>query len=59
MEWWVILLIVLGSLLGAVLLLFVLLFLVYIFNLDNKLLAPIQRWLNRFYDKRERDRHLE
>ena len=59
MEWLVILLIVLGSILAAVLLLFILLFLVYIFNLDSKLLAHVQKWLQHFYDKRERNRHLE
>lgn len=59
MEWWVILLIVLGSIAAAVLLLCILLFLVYFFNLDSKLLVHVQKWLQHFYDKRPRDRHLE
>lgn len=59
MTWWQILLIVLGSILGFVLLLLILLFLVYFFNLDSKLLAIIQKWLNKKYDKRKRNRHLE
>lgn len=59
MEWWVILLIVLASIVGAIILLFLLLFTVYYFNLDSKLLAVIQKWLQHFYDKRKRNRHLE
>lgn len=59
MAWWIILLIVLGSVLGAILLLFLLLFLVYFFNVDSKLLVHVQKWLNHFYDKRKRNRHLE
>lgn len=59
MEWWVILLIVLGSILAFVLLLFVILFLVYMFNLDSKLLVHVQKWVNKKYDKRKRNRHLE
>lgn len=59
MEWWVILLIVLGSVVAFVILLFLLLFVVYMFNLDSKLLASVQAWINRKYDKRKRNRHLE
>ena len=57
MAWWQILLIVLGSIVGFLLL--ILLFVVYFFNLDSKLLAIIQKWLNKKYDKRKRNRHLE
>jgi hypothetical protein len=59
MAWWVILLIVLGSVFAAILLLFLILFLVYITNTDSKLLAFIQKKLNKVYDKRKRNRHLE
>jgi hypothetical protein len=59
MAWWVILLIVLGSIVGAILLLFVILFIVYMTNADSKLLAFIQKKLNKVYDKRKRNRHLE
>ncbi len=59
MAWWIILLIVLGSIAAAVLLLFILLFLVYFFNVDSKLLVHVQKWLQHFYNKRERNRHLE
>ncbi len=59
MEWWVILLIVLGSIAGFLLLLFLLLFTVYFFNLDSKLLVHVQKWINKKYDKRKRNRHLE
>jgi len=34
------------------------LFTVYIFNLDMKLTSLIEPWLNKHYDKIERDRHL-
>lgn len=59
MEWWIILLITLGSIAGAILLLFVLLFLVYFFNIDSKMLVHVQKMLNHFCDKRKRNRHLE
>ncbi|HBM99952.1 MAG TPA: hypothetical protein DD384_01770 [Firmicutes bacterium] len=59
MEWWVILLIVLGSILAFILLLFIVLFIVYMFNLDSKLLVHVQKWINKKYDKRKRNRHLE
>ncbi len=59
MEWWIILLIVLGSILAFILFLFIVLFTVYFFNLDSKLLAHIQKWINKKYDKRKRNRHLE
>lgn len=59
MEWWVILLIVLGSIVGAIILLFLILFLVYMLNLDSKLLAFVQKKLQKVYDKRKRNRHLE
>ena len=51
--------IVIGSVAGAILLLFLLLFIVYIFNLDSKLLVLVQKFLQKFYDKRKRNRHLE
>ncbi len=38
--------------------LFVLTFLVYIFNLDMKLTAAIYPWLMKRYDKVKRDQHL-
>ena len=59
MEWWVILLIVLGSILAFILLRFIVLFIVYMFNLDSKLLVHVQKWINKKYDKRKRNRHLE
>ncbi len=59
MAWWVILLIVLGSIAGFLLLLFLLLFTVYFFNFDSKLLVHVQKWINKKYDKRKRNRHLE
>ena len=30
-----------------------------IFNLDSKLLVVVQKFLQKFYDKRKRNRHLE
>jgi len=59
MNWWIILLIVLGSIVGFVLLVFVLLFVVYITNFDSKILAFVQRKMAKVYDKRKRNRHLE
>lgn len=44
---------------GAILIIFGLLFSVYFFNLDSKLLAVVQKFLQKFYDKRKRNRHLE
>ena len=38
---------------------FGLLFTVYFFNLDSKLLVVVQKFLQKFYDKRKRNRHLE
>ena len=38
--------------------LFALTFTVYFFNLDMKLTAAIYPWLNKQYDKVERDQHL-
>ena len=38
--------------------LFVITFLVYIFNLDMKLTAAIFPWLEKHYDKVKRDQHL-
>lgn len=43
----------------AVLILFGLLFTMYFFNLDSKLLAVVQRFVNKLYDRRVRNRHLE
>lgn len=59
MNWWIILLIVLGSIVGFVLLVFVLLFVVYITNFDSKILAFVQCKMAKVYDKRKRNRHLE
>ncbi len=47
------------TVLGAVAILFGLLFGIYFFNIDSKLLAIVQKWLQKFYNKRERNRHLE
>ena len=41
-----------------VLILFVVTFGVYIFNLDMKLTAAIYPWLQKYYDKIDRDQHL-
>ena len=41
-----------------VLILFVVTFGVYIFNLDMKLTAAIYPWLQKHYDKIDRDQHL-
>ena len=43
----------------AIGIIFGLLFTVYFFNLDSKLLAHVQKFLQKFYDKRKRNRHLE
>ena len=37
---------------------FVVTFIVYFFNLDMKLMAAIQPWLLKLYDKRKRERKL-
>ncbi len=37
---------------------FVLTFTVYFFNLDMKMMAMIQPWLLKLYDKRKRERKL-
>lgn len=37
---------------------FVLTFTVYFFNLDMKMMAAIQPWLLKLYDKRKRERKL-
>jgi len=37
---------------------FVLTFIVYFFNLDMKMMAMIQPWLLKLYDKRKRERKL-
>ncbi len=44
---------------SAILIIFGLLFTVYFFNLDSKLLVVVQKFLQKFYDKRKRNRHLE
>lgn len=44
--------------LGVVLLLFVLSFLVYFFNLDMKMMAALEPHLEKIYDKRKRERRL-
>ena len=43
----------------AIGIIFGLLFTVYFFNLDSKLLVVVQKFLQKFYDKRKRNRHLE
>lgn len=43
----------------AFLILFGSLFTVYFFNLDSKLLVLVQKFLQHFYNKRKRNRHLE
>lgn len=42
----------------VIVVLFVLTFTVYIFNLDMKLTAAIEPWLLKHYDKIDRDQHL-
>lgn len=49
---------ILGILLAIGLGFFVITFTVYFFNLDMKLTAIIEPWLNKWYDKIERDTHL-
>jgi hypothetical protein len=44
--------------LAVVLALFILSFLVYFFNLDMKLMAALEPYLNKIYDKRKRERRL-
>ena len=51
--------IVLGSIAGLLLLFFLVTFTIYWFNLDSKLLVVVQKFLQKFYDKRKRNRHLE
>lgn len=46
------------KLLALLLGLFVVTFVVYIFNLDMKLTAAIEPWLLKHYDTIERNRHL-
>ena len=43
----------------AIGIIFGLLFTVYFFNLDSNLLVVVQKFLQKFYDKRKRNRHLE
>ncbi len=43
----------------AIGIIFGLLFTVYFFNLDSKLLVVVQKFLQKLYDKRKRNRHLE
>ncbi len=55
MEWWAILLIVLaGVFVGG----FILLFTVYFFNLDVKLISWVYKKLGKHYDKMKRDNKL-
>lgn len=58
MLWWQILLIVLASIVGAVLLLGVLLFVLYWFNVDMKLVNWLYNKLSKHYDNMDRDRRL-
>ncbi len=58
MEWWAILLIVLGSIVGLALLLFILTFLVYMFNLDMKMMTLLKPLFTKIYDKRKRNRKI-
>lgn len=55
MEWWAILLIVLGCLIVAVP---ALLFVVYYFNLDMKLVSKLYRALGKHYDNMKKENTL-
>ncbi|MFA6829467.1 MAG: hypothetical protein WCR67_02015 [Bacilli bacterium] len=44
---------------ASFIILFGLLFGVYFFNIDSKLLAVVQKLISKTYDKRKRNRHLE
>lgn len=46
------------TIVGAVIAIVGLLFTVYFFNIDSKALVLVHKFLQRFYDKRKRDRHL-
>lgn len=52
MEWWVILLIVLGSIIGFILLNLVLLFILYITNTDLHLVEKVYNALIKYHDKK-------
>ena len=54
MEWYFILLIVLGCLLG----LFVLLFLFFLFNGDGKIIEKIYNWLIKYHDNHKREEKI-
>lgn len=58
MVWWQILLIVLGAIIGAAILLGVILFLLYWFNVDMKLINWLYSKLSKHYDNMDRDRKL-
>jgi hypothetical protein len=49
---------ILLTILGALFILFGLLFVVYFFNLDMKLMALLEKPLSKIYDKRERNRRI-
>lgn len=55
MEWWAILLIVLACVIVGG---FLLLFAVYFFNLDMKLISIVYKLLGKHYDKMKRDNRL-
>lgn len=47
-----------GIVLAVILALFILTFIIYIFNLDMKLMAALEPRLGRIYDKRKRERRM-
>ncbi len=49
---------ILLTILGAFFILFGLLFVVYFFNLDMKLMACLEKPLSKIYDKRKRNRRI-
>lgn len=49
---------ILLTILGAFFILFGLLFVVYFFNLDMKLMARLEKPLSKIYDKRKRNRRI-
>lgn len=58
MLWWHILLIVLGAIVGVVLLFGAILFVLYWFNVDMKLINWLYKKLSKHYDNMDRDRKL-
>lgn len=58
MLWWQILLIVLGAIVGAALLFFIVTFALYWSNADMKLINWLYNKLGKHYDNMDRDRKL-